>query len=285
MSQAPASRDDGAPSTDDGAQRALDLRNRAYWEELCGSSLARSIGITDASDESLARFDRAYLDIYPYLEAYLPTATLAEERVLELGLGYGTLGRVLADRAHSYVGVDIARAPVAMMRQCLEPRSTGRPTTALVASALVLPFRERSFDAVYAIGCLHHTGDLERAVREVRRVLAPAGRAVIMLYNRWSFRRLCQDPLAPIRGLWSGAERRLDTLAYDANGGEPAPFTEFVSRRDVRRIFRDFSAVRIDCRNFDAYSLLGGRLFVPRERLLDNVGRLLGLDLYVVATA
>ena len=50
---------------------ALDDRNAAFWDELCGSSLARSIGITDASAESLARFDAAYMGHYPYLPQYL----------------------------------------------------------------------------------------------------------------------------------------------------------------------------------------------------------------------
>src|SRR4051812_21685656 len=39
--------------------------NARFWDELCGSALARSLGIADASRESLSRFDRAYLDLYP----------------------------------------------------------------------------------------------------------------------------------------------------------------------------------------------------------------------------
>ena len=42
------------------SQTALDDRNAGFWDELCGSSLARQLGITDASAESLARFDAAY---------------------------------------------------------------------------------------------------------------------------------------------------------------------------------------------------------------------------------
>ena len=49
-------------------QPALDDRNAAFWDELCGTSLARSLGINDASAESLRRFDDAYLGHYPYLE-------------------------------------------------------------------------------------------------------------------------------------------------------------------------------------------------------------------------
>ena len=35
---------------------------------------------------------------------------------------------------------------------------------AVQASVLELPFEDATFDYVYSIGCLHHTGDLERSV-------------------------------------------------------------------------------------------------------------------------
>jgi len=50
-----------------------------------------------------------------------------------------------------------------------------------------LPFADGSFDLVYSHGVLHHTPDTPRTIREVHRVLAPGGRAVIMLYYRDSF--------------------------------------------------------------------------------------------------
>ena len=48
-------------------QTATDARNAAFWDELCGSALARQVGIEDASAESLERFDAAYMASYPYL--------------------------------------------------------------------------------------------------------------------------------------------------------------------------------------------------------------------------
>lgn len=51
-------------------------------------------------------------------------------------------------------------------------------------------FATETFDYVYSIGCLHHTGDVPRSIEEVHRVLVPGGRAVVMLYNRHSLRRM-----------------------------------------------------------------------------------------------
>ena len=144
---------------------------------------------------------------------------------------------------------------------------------------LELPHEEGTFDYVYSIGCLHHTGDLERSVQEVHRVLVPGGRAVVMLYNRHSLRRA---RYAVVRTLRGRRKKSLDDElrgVYDAHdSGEAAPHTDFVSRGDVRRLFGDFARVKIDVQNFDGYGY-----GIKREWFLANLARVVGLDLYIVA--
>lgn len=45
--------------------------------------------------------------------------------------------------------------------------------------ARALPYAERSFDSVLAIGVLHHVGQGERALGDVRRVLRDGGRLIL----------------------------------------------------------------------------------------------------------
>ena len=154
-------------------QNTIDARNASFWNDLCGSSLARRVGVEDSSAESLARFDAAYLEHYPYLEGYLPPRLDGME-VLEIGLGYGTLSAQLIARGAAYHGVDIAPGPVEMVRHRLRLAGVDRPDERVIqASALELPHPGASFDRVFTIGCLHHTGDITGAVREVHRVLRP----------------------------------------------------------------------------------------------------------------
>ena len=145
-------------------QPDIDDANAGFWNELCGTNLARELGLTDASPASLERFDRAYLDLYPYLAGYLRAPEMAGRHVLEVGLGYGTVAELLARAGADYHGVDIASGPVAMARARLERVPGARPDQVQQGSALELPFPEASFDRVVSIGCLHHTGDLGRAV-------------------------------------------------------------------------------------------------------------------------
>ena len=92
-------------------QGDLDTENAEFWNELCGSALARSMGITENTPDSLQRFDDAYMTLYPYLVPYVTKEDLVGKKVLEIGLGYGTLGQFIATRACHYYGLDIAAAP------------------------------------------------------------------------------------------------------------------------------------------------------------------------------
>jgi SAM-dependent methyltransferase len=266
------------------SQVELDQRNAAFWDELCGSGLAKQLGISDASPDNLRRFDEAYLALYPYLHEYLPKERFNGKKVLEIGLGYGTLGQLLASRGADYYGVDLAPGPVAMMEERL--RRLGKDLDGRVrqASALELPLEDGMFDYVYTIGCLHHTGDLPKSVGEVRRVLKPGGTAVVMLYNAHSLRQLVRvSRLRLQHGDRKTLEQRVRAL-YDTNqAGEAAPHTDYVTRRGARRLFRPFAKVKIDSRNFDSLVLLPGRYVILRERLLGNLDRLVGLDLYITA--
>jgi SAM-dependent methyltransferase len=224
---------------------------------------------------------------YPYLARYLQDLPVGGRKVLEIGLGFGTVGQILAARGANYHGADIAAGPVAMLRDRL--RWLGRPDEGAVlqASALELPWKDETFDAVVSIGCLHHTGDLSRAVREVHRVLVPGGVAFVMLYNAHSFRQLAQVPRARLRALRARRSSAEDVRAmYDVNtAGEAAPHTDYVSRSGARRLFGAFSDVSVEAQNFDPLQLPLGRrrLTIPRERLLGNIARVLGLDLYIHA--
>ncbi len=269
------------------AQRAIDEQNQEFWNELCGSGLARSLGITVITPASVKQFDDAYMASYPYLARYLDDLSVEGRAVLEIGLGFGTVGQILAARAARYRGADIAAGPVAMMRDRL--RWIGRPDDSAIvqASALELPWHDKTFDVVVSIGCLHHTGDLARAVSEVHRVLVSGGVAFVMLYNAHSFRQLIvvrRERIRAARARRSSAEQV--RAMYDANAaGDAAPHIDFVSRRGARQLFGAFSDVSIQSQNFDALTptLAGREITVPREWLLGNVARVAGLDLYIHA--
>jgi len=267
----------------------IDKANAEFWDELCGSWLAVSLGIKEITPDNLRRFDDAYFSLYPYLFEYFMTESLRGKKVLEIGLGYGSFGQALAEKGCDYHGLDIAAGPVGMMRYRLSHLGGSNWKGKVeIGSVLDIPYMDSSFDYVYSIGCLHHTGDIERSVSEVYRVLKTGGKAIIMLYNRYSFRLLFQVPIMRMVGMLSKTvkgetpQEKIRAL-YDTNiEGSAAPHTDFVTPYGAQQLFRRFSRVKIDIRNFDGYSFRK-RTILKREKLLNNIGRVLGLDLYIIA--
>src|SRR5262245_20640242 len=149
-------------------QDEISRKNADFWDELCGTQLARQLGITDKSPASLKRFDDWYLDFYPYLLEHVVLNDMRDKDVLEVGLGYGTVSQRIAEAGARYHGLDIAAGPVAMANSRM--RRLGLPERAVQASILRAPFADSAFDYMVAIGCLHHTGDLRRAIDEAHRI-------------------------------------------------------------------------------------------------------------------
>lgn len=273
-------------------QGDVDRKNSEFWDELCGSGLAKSLNIDAITVESLKRFDAAYLEIYPYLDRYVLNENLSEKKVLEIGLGYGTLSQLIASTGCDYFGLDIATNPVKMVQYRLSQLGKkNKESQVIVGSALSIPHYDQSFDYVYSIGCLHHTGNLTQSLSEVFRVLKPGGKAIIMLYNRNSFRQLVQVPWQKFKQFFNRQQKAKNQnfsafvrSLYDSNAvGEAAPYTDYVSSRQVRNLLSNFSTVDIEVQNFDTYVLLRGKVVIHREKLLNNVAHSLGLDLYITA--
>ena len=98
--------------------------------------------------------------------------------VLDYGCGPGYLTNYLLDHGAVHVtGIDISEGEIEQAREQAERDGVADRCTHLVADAHNLPFEDDSFDLIVGDSILHHL-DMEIALREIRRVLRPGGRAV-----------------------------------------------------------------------------------------------------------
>ena len=189
--------------------------------------------------------------------------------VLEIGSGAGGHSAVFARRGARMTSLDLTPDRVLATARKFDLLD-GIDAAAVQGDAARLPFPDASFDIVYSNGVLHHTPRIREAVGEVRRVLKPGGRAIIMLYARNSL--LYRGVLLPLRGILQGGifrDRRWLGHSTEWMSEKPQqvrnPWTEVFSDREARELFGDFSsiALRKNSFTFSQIPLVGK----PLERL------------------
>lgn len=150
-------------------------------------------------DRRWARYNRASLELLrPWVAGSDPG------RVVDVSCGTGNVLPLLAEarfRVRSYVGVDLSPE---MLRVGLD-KANGAAVRArfVAADAGRLPLREGSFDTAVSASALHYWDDAAAGLAEIRRVLRPGGRLLLLDWVR--------DPL-PMRLL--NAWMRLTRVRY-----------------------------------------------------------------------
>lgn len=263
--------------------------NEEFWNELCGTNIATKLGLTDGSAQTLQLFDKWFFDFYPYLIPFLENSLRGQNKVLEVGLGFGSVTTYLASKKNSYTGLDIAPSAVTMCdsRLSLIPGKH----IAVQGNALKAPFLDHSFDAVIAIGSLHHTGNFDLAISEMVRVTKPGGVVCGMVYSVFSGRNILLQPIATSKRVFKNlhssvrvqAGPKLRWLSDHNQNNQPAPSTEYFSRKALRRLLKEFGDVEIVARNLDSPPLPFNIASSIRKLLIrTKLASWFGLDLYFV---
>jgi len=97
-------------------------------------------------------------------------------RVLDLGCGTGELASVFLKRGYSYAGIDIEPERIAYAAKTY-PQGKFQ-----VMDASALGYPDGYFDQILVTGVLHHLSDedVRNIAKEMKRVLRPDGRALVM---------------------------------------------------------------------------------------------------------
>lgn len=101
--------------------------------------------------------------------------------LLDVGCGSA---RMLAEQAlhvRHVAGLDVSEIQVTMAQRRLADRIAAGTAEIVLGDAVALPWDDGRFSVVCSLNCLKFVEDPLRALQEMRRVLRPAGRAVLMV--------------------------------------------------------------------------------------------------------
>lgn len=136
----------------------------------------------------------------------------ASGQVLEVGAG---TGRNLDHYPPGVASLTLTEPDASMLRRLeAAARAASRPTTVLRAPAEDLPFEDATFDTVVSTLVLCGVSDQPRAVREMRRVLRPGGRLLLVEHVRATSDELArrQDRINWLNRLVAGCDCNRPTL-------------------------------------------------------------------------
>lgn len=133
--------------------------------------------------------------------------------VLDLGCGHGRFLRWVAQRADRVVGLDRSIRLLGLANEWQREEPLEVPGGLTWASATELPYASGSIDAITCVRVLQHVPDQLTAFAEIRRVLKPDGKLILIQYNKFSAHGLARAIKNPVKALLRWGIR--------LRGGEP----------------------------------------------------------------
>ena len=159
-------------------------------------TLRRSISTPDGKQRYVRRLFATIADRYDFITRFLSygqdrrwkqrliglARLQPSDRLLDLACGTGDIVFAAAPQVAEAVGLDVTHR----MLQLANARAPlkGRHPQFVTGDMLALPFPDRSFTVVTIGYGLRNVPDLQRSLREIRRVLAPQGRVLSLDFNR-----------------------------------------------------------------------------------------------------
>jgi demethylmenaquinone methyltransferase/2-methoxy-6-polyprenyl-1,4-benzoquinol methylase len=104
----------------------------------------------------------------------LKDLSLSNKTVLDLACGTGEISHLIENKTKMTVGLDYS---LSMLKVAKEKN---KKTIFVQGDALNLPFKDNSFDLVTVSLGLRHFDDLEKSLKEIKRVLKPEGKVRIL---------------------------------------------------------------------------------------------------------
>ena len=154
---------------------------KRYWEDKISGS---RYGISKDTRRWFHEIEYSRYILEPHILDFADFKGYRRKRVLEIGLGTGTDFINWIRNGALAVGIDFSQSSVNMVKQRLSLEDIDSDYFNLcVADAEELPFKDNTFELVYAWGVLHHTPNIEMALKEICRVLKPSGIIKAMIYH------------------------------------------------------------------------------------------------------
>lgn len=221
-------------------------QSQEQWDrDACGSHYVK-----DAPEGTLDWYREAeeyrFGTYAPWMPDVMEFADHSGEDVLEIGAGMGTDLSQFAQHGARVTDIDLSAGHLDHARRNFELR--GLAGRFIHHDAESLPFDDASFDLVYSNGVIHHTPNTQRVITEIRRVLRPGGRTVLMVYAENSlhyWRNLFYDLGVKEGRLGRRSMGEIMSESVEISEYGQRPLVKVYTRRRARELMEGFAEVEI----------------------------------------
>jgi ubiquinone/menaquinone biosynthesis C-methylase UbiE len=128
--------------------------------------------------------------VEPHIPAFADFDRWRGKRVLEVGCGIGTDSINFARAGADLTAVELSGESLRIAAERAEVMGVADHVRFVQANAeeLTSALDDEPFDLVYSFGVIHHTPRPERALAEMRALMAPGGTLKLMIYHRRSWK-------------------------------------------------------------------------------------------------
>ena len=208
------------------------------------------------------------------LENFIDYGALEGKKVLEIGCGGGLVASDIARSGAKLTAIDLTQTAINTTTERFSQMKLKGDIRQ--ADAENMPFNDASFEFVVSWGVIHHSGNMQKIVDEIYRVLKPGGRAFIMVYSKNSLRYRIFVPF------WLGVMRgKLLTSSVEEIAGQitDGAIARHLDERMAQTMFAKFAKIDITYTDEEMTTLkylFGvGRIFNPFRAILRPFQRFL----------
>jgi glycosyltransferase involved in cell wall biosynthesis/ubiquinone/menaquinone biosynthesis C-methylase UbiE len=240
--------------------------------------------VKDAERHTLDWFLEAeayrYGEYAPWMRETMEFERHAGEQLLEIGGGMGTDLAQFAKHGACVTDLDLSSGHLELAKESFRLR--GLSGRFVLHDAETLPFPDNAFDVVYSNGVLHHTPNTHDVVGEIRRVLKPGGKAIVMMYaeNSLHYWRNLVWAIGLKEGqLQDFSIGEIMSRSVERSEHGARPLVKVYTPERLRLMFGTFAEVEVVQRQMVAAEVPRLLTWVPLERL----GSMIGWNLIVKA--
>ena len=183
-------------------------------------------------------FDYRYKVYSPWLQTYIlelcKKYNLKNKFFLEVGHGMGFDGLLFKKQGVDYTGIDLSSSHHIIAPKIFELNKVSG--TFLISDCEKLKLKKESIDFVYSFGVLHHTPNIDSAIKHINFVLKPYGNFVFAVYAKYSFAYFLKVVL--YYGIFKGYflkynASEIRSMVIEENSKNTKPYVKVYTKKEV----------------------------------------------------